>query len=114
MVFLATFIEETGLGSVYANDQDGGHIDHCVNIPDGMEYRDIPHRKRQRKRIFWKDDGRTFRPFFHRQVSGEPVRALSIHFQSGAKRKVRRFNRVPAGSLAPRWLRRAYFNWLTA
>jgi hypothetical protein len=113
MTFLEMFVRKgTGLGSSYPNDLPIGHIDHCIFGPgDGMMTR--PNRRHvASKRVFWRDEGGTFRPFFRRATDGGYVPALAIHFQNGAKRRICRFNRVGADSPMPRSLRLRYYTWL--
>jgi hypothetical protein len=98
--------------SSYPHDLPIGHIDHCIfGAGDGMMSR--PNRRHlASKRVFWQDDGEIFRPNFRRATDGSLVPALSIHFQNGAKRRIRRFNRVGADSSLPRSLRLRYYTWL--
>jgi hypothetical protein len=98
--------------SSYPNDLPIGHIDHCIfGFGDGMMSR--PNRRHiASKRVFWQDDGDTFRPNFRRATDGSLVPALAIHFQNGAKRRIRRFNRVGTDSPLPRSLRLRYYRWL--
>jgi hypothetical protein len=98
--------------SSYSNDLPIGHIDHCIfGFGDGMMSR--PNRRHiASKRVFWQDDGDTFRPNFRRATDGSLVPALAIHFQNGAKRRIRRFNRVGTDSPLPRSLRLRYYRWL--
>ncbi len=113
MNFIEMFINNgTGLASSYPNDLPIGHIDHCIfGAGDGMMSR--PSRRHlARKRVFWRDDGRTFRPNFRTASDGSLVPALAIHFQNGAKRLIRRFNRVGEDSPLPRSLRLRYYTWL--
>jgi hypothetical protein len=101
-----------GLGASYPNDLPIGHIDHCIfGSGDGMITR--PDRRHvARKRVFWRDDGRTFKPYFRRATDGQVVPALAIHFQNGAKRRIRRFNRLGSDSRLPRSVRLRYYEWL--
>ncbi len=107
MVFLELFANSGG-GAMYSNDTPAGHMDHCINIADGLAVR---HRRkgRVRKRIFWEVENETLVPYFE-TPAGERVRALAIHFQDRAKRLIGRFNPVPAGSGWPSAWRRAFYN----
>jgi hypothetical protein len=99
-------------GHVYPNNLPIGHIDHCLNLPDGMECLRIRHRKRSRKKIFWEQEGERLKPYFQDAESGTKIPALAIHFQSGAKRLIRRFNRVDGKNILPPSLRLHFYRWL--
>jgi hypothetical protein len=101
-----------GLSAAYPNNLPIGHIDHCIfGSGDGMMTR--PDRRHvARKRVFWQDDGQTFKPYFRRAFDGQLVPALAIHFQNGAKRRIRRFNRFGSDSPLPRSVRLHYYEWL--
>jgi hypothetical protein len=99
-------------GHVYPNNLPIGHIDHCLNLPDGMEFLEIRHRKRKRKKIFWARQGELLTPYFRDVESGRKIPALAIHFQSGAKRLIRRFNRVDGKNILPQVLRLRFYRWL--
>jgi hypothetical protein len=111
-LFTAFGEEQPGHVLSYPNDLPIGHIDHCIfGYGDGMMSR--PNRRHvASKRVFWEDDGQTFRPYFRRATDGNLTPALAIHFQNGAKRKIRRFNRVGADSPLPRSFRLRYYTWL--
>ena len=99
-------------GHVYPNNIHVGHIDHCLNLPDGMESLEIRHRNRRRKKVFWEQKGEMLMPYFRDIESGRKVPALAIHFQSGAKRLIRRFNRVEGKNVIPQVLRLHFYRWL--
>ena len=99
-------------GHVYPNNLPIGHIDHCLNLPDGMECLEIRHRKRRRKKIFWAREGKLLMPYFRDVESGTKIPALAIHFQSGAKRLIARFNRVDGKNILPQVLRLHFYRWL--
>jgi hypothetical protein len=99
-------------GHVYPNNLSIGHIDHCLNLPDGMEFLEIRHRKRRRKKVFWEHEGDRLMPYFRDVDSGKRIPALAIHFQSGAKRLIRRFNRVDGKNILPQFLRLHFYRWL--
>jgi len=101
-----------GALATYPNHLTIGHIDHCIFAhDDGLV--SLPDRRHiSRKRVFWEDDGSVFRPSFRRQSDNDVVPALMIHFQNGAKRKMRRFNRVARESRVPRPVRLRYYNFL--
>lgn len=99
-------------GHVYPNNLPIGHIDHCLNLPDGMQFLEIRHRNRKRKKIFWEQEGDKLRPFFRDAESGKRIPALAIHFQSGAKRLIRRFNRVNGENILSPFLRLHFYRWL--
>ncbi len=111
MSFIELFTTTQSAGAIYPNDLTLGHIDHCIHVPDGMESRK-KRRHRFRKKIFWKNEEGKFIPYFRRLSDGQEVKALAVHFQSGAKRKIRRFNRIGDPSLFPPAWRLAYFNHL--
>lgn len=113
MSFFQLFTARTdGLGAIYPNTSALGHIDHCIYAnPDGID--SAPNRRHiSRKRIFWEDRDGVFRPRFRVEATGAMVPALSVHFQGGAKRWMRRFNHVGGGFSVPRALRLRYYNWL--
>ena len=99
-------------GYVYPNDLPSGHLDHCINLADGMECIEIRHRKRKRKRVYWRKETEVIVPLFRDATTGNMVRALAIHYQSGAKRLIRRFNRVSGRPILPQWLRLRIFEWM--
>jgi hypothetical protein len=99
-------------GHVYPNNLSIGHIDHCLNLPDGMESLEIRHRKRRRKKVFWAQDGDKLKPFFRDNESGRNIPALAIHYQSGAKRLIRRFNHADGRCFLPQIVRLSFFRWL--
>jgi len=99
-------------GHVYPNNLPIGHIDHCLNNPDGMEFLEIRHRKKRRKKIFWEQEVDRFMPYFRDVESGNKIPALAIHFQSGAKRLIRRFNRVDGKNILPSFLSLHFYRWL--
>lgn len=111
MSFIELFTTTQPGGAIYPNDLPSGHIDHCIHVPDGMESRK-KRRHRFRKKIFWRDEEGKFTPYFKRASDGQEVRALAVHFQSGAKRKIRRFNPVGVSSSIPASWRLAYYNFL--
>lgn len=112
MEFLVAFAKESKGGlAPYRNNLPIGHIDHCIyGNPDGL--RSVPNRRHlNRKCIYWEDVDGAFRPSFRRADDDSKVPTLLIHFQNGAKRRIRRFNRVGRDSLLPRALRLAYYNF---
>ncbi|MBU3665407.1 MAG: hypothetical protein FGM15_05955 [Chthoniobacterales bacterium] len=114
MDLVALFTTTHQGGHVYHNNLPTGHIDHCLNVPDAMEFLDIAHRNRRRKKIFWAQEKDRLLPYFRDAETGNRVPALAIHFQSGAKRLIRRFNRVDGRCLLPLPLRLNFFRWLHA
>ena len=113
MTFLALFGRRNdGLGISYSNHLPIGHIDHSFfRSPDGLL--SAPNRRHDnRKRIFWDDQDGVFIPSYRTADDGRKVPALLIHFQNGAKRRIRRFNRVGPDSWVPRALRLRYYNHL--
>ena len=113
MTFLEMFIRRNGhLGISYPNHLPIGHIDHSFfRSADGLL--SAPNRRHDnRKRIFWDDKGGTFVPSYRSAEDGRKVPALLVHFQNGAKRRIRRFNRVGPDSWVPRALRLRYYNYL--
>lgn len=113
MTFLNLFIRrKDGLGVSYSNHLPIGHIDHCIyGNPDGLK--SVPNRRHvSRKCIYWEDADGALRPSFRRIADDAKIPALLVHFQNGAKRRIRRFNRVGPGSLVPRALRLRYYNYL--
>lgn len=113
MTFLLLF---TGLGDgrgiSYPNQLPIGHIDHCIfGNDDGLL--SAPNRRHvSRKRIFWEDRDGTFIPSYRSAADGRKVPALVVHFQNGAKRRIRQFNRVGRDSWVPRALRFRYYSYL--
>jgi hypothetical protein len=112
MDLVELFTTVHGGGHVYPNNLPIGHLDHCLNLPDGMEFLEIRHRKRRRKKIFWALEGKMLMPYFREIESGKKVPALAIHFQSGAKRLIRRFNRVDGKSILSKVMRLHFYRWL--
>jgi hypothetical protein len=112
MDLVELFTTEHPEGYVYPNSLPNGHIDHCLNLPDGMEFLEIPHRKKKRKLVFWAEEGGWLRPYFRIGTSGHKVRALTIHYQSGAKRLIRRFNHHNGHYFLPQSVRRLFFQWM--
>lgn len=110
MKFLVMLADaQPSVAGYFANDLPIGHIDNAIFGADGYQARPV-RRHPDRKRIFWEDDGTAFLPTLRRQSDGARVPALLIHFQNGAKRRIRRFNRVGADSPLPRSWRLAYYN----
>jgi len=113
MTFLLLF---TGLGDgrgvSYSNHLPIGHIDHCIFANDDGLLSAPNRRHVSRKRIFWEDRDGTFVPSYRSVADGRKVPALVIHFQNGAKRRIRRFNRVGRDSWVPRALRFRYYSYL--
>lgn len=114
MSFLTEF-GERGDGRLvsYPNNMPNGHIDHCIyaGSPGTDDIATVPVRRHgHRKRIFWEDRDGRFLPSFRRASDGARVPALFVHFQNGAKRRIRRFNRVGQSALLPRRLRLAWYN----
>lgn len=112
MDLLEIFTTSDPSGYVYPNDLPSGHLDHCINLADGMECIEIRHRKRKRKRVYWQERDQRLVPYFREVATGNLVRALAIHYQSGAKRLIRRFNRYGDKSVLPQSLRRRVFDWI--
>lgn len=112
MTLIEIFTTSHPQGYVYPNNLHAGHIDHCINFPDGMECLDIVHRKRQRKRVYWTQKQNLLIPSFKEEGTGRFVPALAIHYQSGAKRLIRRFNKFADRSYIPAALRTKFFQWL--
>ena len=113
MTFLALFTSRRdGRGVSYPNHLPIGHIDHSFfRSDDGLL--SVPNRRHvSRKRIFWDDQDGVFIPSYRTADDGRKVPALLIHFQNGAKRRIRRFNRVGPDSWVPRALRLRYYNHL--
>ncbi|GAB4252697.1 MAG: hypothetical protein OHK005_19950 [Candidatus Methylacidiphilales bacterium] len=108
MVFLELYAARGRGGAIYPNDTPLGHIDHCINIADGMRIR-RRRKGRVRKLIFWEIEGDTLVPYFETE-SGKRVRALAIHFQDRAKQLLGRFNPVSSSSAWPLTWRQAWFN----
>ncbi len=111
MSFIELFTTTQPEGAIYPNDLPAGHIDHCIHVPDGMETR-RKRRHKFRKKIFWQIENGCLLPYFKRASDGQEIKALAVHFQSGAKRKIRRFNRVNSASVFPMEWRLAYYNLL--
>jgi hypothetical protein len=112
MSLIEMFTTSYSQGYVYPNSFSIGHIDHCINVPDGMEYFDIPHRKRKRKKVYWLVQGGRLYPFLRDIATRQLVPALTLHYQSGAKRLIRRFNHHYGVSYAPLKLRVNLYNWM--
>lgn len=113
MTFLALFTSvRDGRGISYPNQLPIGHIDHCIfGNDDGLL--SVPNRRHvSRKRIFWDTQDGVFMPSYRAADDGRKVPALLIHFQNGAKRRIRRFNRVGPDSWVPRALRLRYYSYL--
>ncbi|MFQ3671017.1 MAG: hypothetical protein SNJ84_06130 [Verrucomicrobiia bacterium] len=108
MVFLELFAASGRGGAIYPNDTPHGHIDHCINIADGLHVR---RRRKGRvcKQIFWEIKDQTLIPFFE-TPTGQRRQALAIHFQDKAKRMIGRFNPIPPGSGWPLTWRQRFFN----
>jgi hypothetical protein len=112
MEFLNLFTRKHEDGYGYDCEYPTGFIDPCINVHQGFEYMRIEHRKRDRKKVFWEQINSLFLPYLKRSESGELVRVLALHYQSGAKRIIRRFNQVTKPSIIPLSHRRALYNWL--
>lgn len=112
MTLLEIFTTSHPQGYVYPNNLPSGHIDHCINSPEGMDCLNIVHRKRQRKRVHWTQRESLLLPSFRQEGNGKAVRALAIHYQSGAKRLIRRFNIFEGKSYVPSAMRAKFFQWL--
>jgi hypothetical protein len=112
MEFLNLFTTQHVDGYGYDCEYPAGFIDPCINVHQGFEYMRIEHRKRDRKKVFWKQIDSLFLPYLRRSESGELVRVLALHYQSGAKRVIRRFNQVTRSSFMPLSLRKHLYNWL--
>lgn len=114
MALLQAFGEADARNLVaYPNDLSIGHIDHCIYVgtPDEGDIATVPVRRHgHRKRIFWEEQDGKLVPSFRRASTGAPYPALFVHFQNGAKRRIRRFNRI-GGSSVPRALQLAWFNY---
>jgi len=99
-------------GFQYPNHTSIGHLDHCINNPDGMSFRQT--RRRQRKRVFWKAENELCMPFFQDASTQKFERALLIHFQSSAKRLIQNFNPISGTGKKIQALRLWYYNFLMA
>ena len=110
MTLFEAFCRETPCGSIYDNDLPSGHLDHNVHTVSGFEttWRLRNLRRVRIKRARWVEANGLLVPYLHRAKDGGLVRALSLHFQSGAKRKIRRFNPLPSSSSVI--LRKWYLN----
>ena len=113
MTLVEMFTTGHAEGHVYRNDLPIGHIDHNINVPDGKKSYSIPHRKRLRKKIVWRAETDCLRPYFIDAETGIRQPALAIHYQSGAKRLIRRFNTFGRkhSKLTMR-LRSVFFTWM--
>ena len=113
MTMVEMFTTGHAEGHVYSNDLPIGHIDHNINLPDGKMSYAIPHRKRLRKKVVWRAETECLRPYFIDAETGIRRPALAIHYQSGAKRLMRRFNTFGRthGRLTMR-LRALLFSWM--
>lgn len=96
MVFLDLIQKEgTGVGS-YPRELKCGRLDGNINVPGEF----VPSWRWRNgrwpiKRMYWQVEGSLVVPYLRRRNTGDMVRVLVMHFQSGAKRLMRRFN--PAG-----------------
>jgi len=95
MTICEEFSTSNPLGFVYPNQTLEGHIDHGIWLPDGLDSKKSG--RRHRKRVFWKEEKGVIQPFFRSASDMEDIRALCIHFQSKAKRYIRRFNQIGEG-----------------
>jgi hypothetical protein len=112
MVFLKDYISNHQDCAHYPSELEIGHLDYNINAPQGFAFKDIKHRKRERKKVYWKYRNKTYTPHFCRESDKVLVPALGIHYQSGSKRIMRRFNPVSGFQLSWPKLRLAYYNWL--
>ena len=113
MTMVEMFTKGHTQGHVYGNDLPIGHIDHNINLPDGKMSYAIPHRKRLRKKVVWRAETEGLRPYFIDAQTGVRQPALAIHYQSGAKRLMRRFNTFGRTHSRPTMqLRALLFTWM--
>ncbi len=111
MTLLELYARETPRGAIYDNILPLGHLDHNLNqlwhFKTSWRFRGGRY---PIKRVFWELDHGRLLPYFEEQATGQRVRALVLHFQSGAKRLIRRFNPLPPRPWPPVAWRRAYYN----
>ena len=106
MTLLFEFLEKSSSMQMFETDTPHGYIDTNLHMPEAFDFMQL--RRRPRKKVRWKTEGRHLIPHFLK--NGQPQRAFLVHFQGPGKRVFYRFNRPGRrpGRLFTAWLNALY------
>ena len=106
MTLLFEFLEKSSSMQMFETDTPHGYIDTNLHMPEAFDFMQL--RRRPRKKVRWKTEGRHLIPHFLK--NGQPQRAFLVHFQGPGKRVFYRFNRLDRrpGRLFAAWLNALY------
>jgi hypothetical protein len=106
MTLLFEFLEKSSSMQMFETDTPHGYLDTNLHMPEAFDFMQL--RRRPRKKVQWKTEGRHLLPYFLK--NGQPQRAFLVHFQGPGKRVFYRFNKLdyPPSHLFAVWLNALY------
>jgi hypothetical protein len=106
MTLLFEFLEKSSSMQMFETDTPHGYLDTNLHMPEAFDFMQL--RRRPRKKVQWKTEGRHLIPYFLK--NGQPQRAFLVHFQGPGKRVFYRFNKLdyPPSRLFTVWLNALY------
>ena len=108
MEFVWEYMSAGTTGQPYERLFKEGYTDVNLHLPDG--FKSFKMRRRSRKIVKWRYENSIYRPYLVTEATGEYVPAVTLHFQGGSKRLIRRFNRIGKASILPPDVRCAFLN----
>jgi len=108
MTLLYEFLEKSKSMKMFDTDTTHGYVDTNLHMTEAFDFMQL--RRRPRKKVLWKTEGRHLIPHFLK--NGQPQRAFVVHFQGPGKRVFYRFNKLDCapGRLFVAWLNALYQN----